>query len=223
MRRGDYNTMREITADQVTDTVSALFHDVCYQLPHDVRAALEKAKDAEQSPVAGGVLSALLKNAKIAAKGEVPLCQDTGMAVVFLELGQNLHIVGGDLNEAVNEGVRKAYIDGFLRKSVVDRPFSERINTQDNTPAVIHTSIVPGDRLRITVLAKGFGSENMSQMAMLLPAAGRDGIVESLESRTDKGLPDARAAVIALWDKLYQFIEGRQMRDDFTFAAIKIK
>jgi fumarate hydratase subunit alpha len=177
--------MREIKADQITDTVSALFNDVCYQLPHDVRAALEKARDAERSPVAGRVLSGLLENAEIAAKGEVPLCQDTGMAVVFLELGQDLHIVDGDLYEAVNEGVRKAYIHGYLRKSVVDRPFSERINTQDNTPAVIHASIVPGDRLKITALAKGFGSENMSQLAMLLPAAGRDGIINFVTKCVD--------------------------------------
>jgi len=170
--------MREIRADRITEAVSNLFQEACYQLSADVIDALKKARDVEESPVARSVLGKLLENAEISAKGEVPLCQDTGMAVVFLEMGQDVQIVAGDLNSAVNEGVRRAYTEGFLRKSVVERPFSDRTNTQDNTPAVIHTFIVPGDRLKITALAKGFGSENMSRLAMLLPAKGRQGIID---------------------------------------------
>jgi fumarate hydratase subunit alpha len=170
--------MREISTENITEVVSSLFQGACYRLSDDVIDALEKARDMEESPVAQGVLGKLLENAQISVKGDIPLCQDTGMAVVFLEMGQDVHIVGGDLYAAVNEGVREAYLEGYLRKSVVERPFSERINTQDNTPAVIHTSIVPGDTLKITALAKGFGSENMSRLAMLLPAKGRQGIID---------------------------------------------
>ena len=132
------------------------------------------------------VLDQIIRNAEIAAQGELPLCQDTGFAVVFLELGQDVHIVGGDLYEAINEGVRKGYQEGYLRKSVVDRPFSARVNTRDNTPAVIHTEIVPGDRLKITVAPKGGGSENMSYLRMFPPAAGRQGIVDWVVECVDK-------------------------------------
>jgi fumarate hydratase subunit alpha len=170
--------MREIEAKKVTETISHLLQDACYHLSGDVITALKAAGDREESPVARGVLCKLLENADIAARGEVPLCQDTGMAVVFLELGQEAHIVGGDLYEAVQEGVRRAYGDGYLRKSVADRPFSARTNTKDNTPAVIHTTIVPGDRLKIAALSKGFGSENMSGLAMLTPAKGRQGVID---------------------------------------------
>jgi fumarate hydratase subunit alpha len=127
-----------------------------------------------------------LKNADIACQQSMPLCQDTGPAVVFLELGQDVHIIDGDLNEAINEGVRKGYQDGYLRKSVVDRPFSVRINTKDNTPAVIHTEIVPGDRLKIAVCPKGGGSENMSQLKMLTPAAGRQGVIDFVVECVDR-------------------------------------
>jgi fumarate hydratase subunit alpha len=170
--------MREIEAKKVTETISHLLQDACYHLSGDVITALKAAGDREESPVARGVLCKLLENADIAARGEVPLCQDTGMAVVFLELGQEAHIVGDDLYEAVQEGVRRAYGDGYLRKSVADRPFSARTNTKDNTPAVIHTTIVPGDRLKIAALSKGFGSENMSGLAMLTPAKGRQGVID---------------------------------------------
>jgi fumarate hydratase subunit alpha len=170
--------MKEIEAKTVTETISHLLQDACYHLSGDVITALKAAGDREESPVARGVLCKLLENADTAARGEVPLCQDTGMAVVFLELGQEVHIVGGDLYEAVQEGTRRAYGDGYLRKSVADRPFSVRTNTKDNTPAVIHTTIVPGDRLKIAALSKGFGSENMSGLAMLTPAKGRQGVID---------------------------------------------
>ncbi|MBU2053606.1 MAG: fumarate hydratase [Proteobacteria bacterium] len=170
--------MREIEAKVVTETVSALIQDACYHLADDVITALRRAEEREESPAARNVLARLLENADAAARDAIPLCQDTGMAVVFLELGQDVHIVGGDLYGAVQEGVRRAYAEGYLRKSVVNRPFSARINTQDNTPAVIHAAIVPGEKLKITALAKGFGSENMSRLAMLPPAKGRAGVVD---------------------------------------------
>ncbi len=170
--------MREIDAKRVTETVSELLRDACYRLPADALGALRAALQGEQAPACRGVLAGLIENAEIAAAGAIPLCQDTGMAVVFLELGQDLHVLGGDLEEAVQEGTRRAYGEGYLRTSVVARPFSARTNTRDNTPAVIHTTIVPGERLKITALSKGFGSENMSRLAMLTPAAGRQGVVD---------------------------------------------
>jgi fumarate hydratase subunit alpha len=170
--------MREIDVKNVTETVSGLLQDACYRLPEDVVAALEGASEREESPAAHNVLVKLLENAEAAVLDGVPLCQDTGMAVVFLELGQDVHIVGGDLYEAVQEGVRRAYDRGYLRKSVVDRPFSVRTNTRDNTPAVIHTTVIPGEKLKITALSKGFGSENMSRLAMLTPAKGRPGVID---------------------------------------------
>jgi fumarate hydratase subunit alpha len=175
--------MREIEAKTVTETISHLLQDACYHLSEDAVAALKAAGEMEESSVARGVLSRLLENADIAARGEIPLCQDTGMAVVFLELGQDAHVVGGDLYEAVQEGVRLAYTEGYLRKSVVTQPFSARLNTKDNTPAVIHTTIVPGEKLKITALSKGFGSENMSGLAMLTPAKGRQGVIDFVVNR----------------------------------------
>jgi fumarate hydratase subunit alpha len=170
--------MREIDANSVAEAISGLFQDGCYRLSDDVINALRRAYEREESPAARHVLGKLLENAKVAARDEIPLCQDTGMAVVFLELGQDVHIVGGDLYGAVQEGTRRAYAQGYLRKSVVDRPFSARINTKDNTPAVIHTTIVPGEKLKITALSKGFGSENMSGIAMMPPAKGRAGVID---------------------------------------------
>lgn len=178
--------MREIDSERVTEAVSALLQEGCYRLSEDVITALRKASEAEESPAARNVLARLLENAEAAVRDEIPLCQDTGMAVVFLELGQDLHLIGGDLYEAVQEGTRRAYAKGYLRKSVVERPFSARINTRDNTPAVIHTTIVPGENLKITALSKGFGSENMSRLAMLTPAAGRQGVIDFVVKCVDE-------------------------------------
>jgi fumarate hydratase subunit alpha len=157
-----------------------------YGLGPDVIAALEKARDTEESPAGREVLATILENARVAGSERIPLCQDCGTAVVFLELGQDVHVTGGDLTEAVNEGVRRAYDQGFLRKSMVAQPFSARRNTGDNTPAVIHTDIVPGDRLKITVLPKGGGAENMARLGMLLPAAGRQGIIDFVVQTVDE-------------------------------------
>jgi fumarate hydratase subunit alpha len=178
--------MREIRAYDITTTVSRLFQEACYKLSNDVISSLEKAREMEQSPVARSVLGKILENAGVAGRGEVPLCQDTGMAVVFLELGQEVLVAEGDLYEAVNVGVRRAYEEGYLRKSVVQQPFSARTNTRDNTPAVIHVDIVPGDKLKISAMAKGFGSENMTRLAMLLPAKGRRGIIEFVVKAVDE-------------------------------------
>ena len=155
-----------------------LFKQANYELGEDVLAALRKARHDEESPLGREVIDTILKNARVAAEEKIPLCQDCGTAVVFLEVGQDVHIVGGDLYAAVDEGVRRAYHEGYLRKSMVSRPFSARDNTGDNTPAVIHTDIVPGDRLKISVLPKGGGAENMTKLGMLLPASGRKGVVD---------------------------------------------
>jgi len=178
--------MRAIDAKEVTKTVARLFQEACYYLPEDVLDCLKQVREAEESPVGRKVLDRILENADISAKGEIPLCQDTGDAVVFLELGQDVHIVGGDLYTAINEGVRQGYNEGYLRKSMVSRPFSARINTKDNTPAIIYTDIVPGDRLKIIAKPKGGGAENMSRLAMLPPAKGRQGVIDFVVNAVDE-------------------------------------
>ena len=172
--------MRNIDAKEVTKTVTRLLIEANYYLPDDVLKALQIAQDTEESVAGKKVLSQLIKNADIAAKEQMALCQDCGVAVVFLELGQELHIVSGDLVEAINEGVRQAYEKGYLRKSMVMRPFSARVNTKDNTPAIIYTDIVHGDKLKIIVMPKGGGAENMSRLIMLTPSAGRQGIIDNV-------------------------------------------
>jgi len=170
--------VREIRCKDIIETVARLCIEANYYLGDDVLQALRQARDAEASPVGRQVLDQILENADVAREEEMPLCQDTGLTVVFLEVGQDAHVVGGNLYQAIQEGVRRGYQEGYLRKSVVDRPFSARVNTRDNTPAVIHTQIVPGDRLKITVAPKGGGSENMSALAMLKPADGRQGVMD---------------------------------------------
>ena len=169
--------MRELDAGQIAESVARLCIESNYYLGEDVLASLRHFREIEPSPVGREVLDQILENAEVARDRRVPLCQDTGLTVIFLELGQDLHIAGGDLNEAVAEGVRRGYVDGYLRKSMVKQPFSARVNTKDNTPPVVHTTIVPGDRLHIIVAPKGGGSENMSQLGMLKPAEGRDGVI----------------------------------------------
>lgn len=178
--------MREIKAAAVTEAISNLFKQANYEPGEDVLAALRKARVEEESPAGREVIDTILKNADIASSERIPLCQDCGVAVVFLELGQDVHVTGGDLYAAVNEGVRLAYNEGYLRKSMVARPFSDRTNTGDNTPAVIHTDIVPGDKLKITVLPKGGGAENMARLGMLLPSAGKQGVVEFVVNAVDE-------------------------------------
>ena len=178
--------MKEIKAKDVTSTVTRLCTEANFFLGDDVLAALRKAREEEESPVARQILDQILENAAIAAKDEMPLCQDCGLAIVFIELGQEVHISGGDLYQAVDEGVRQGYAEGYLRKSAVRQPFSARVNTKDNTPAIIHTEVVPGDQLKITVAPKGGGSENMSRFTVLKPAQGRQGVVDFVVSAVEE-------------------------------------
>lgn len=178
--------MREIAADDVTETVARLCQEADFDIPEDVLDALKKYRDAEESPLGRQVLDQILENDSIAANEKIPICQDCGTAVVFLELGQDVHITGGELNIAVEEGVRQGYEAGYLRKSIVSQPFSARVNTKDNTPAIIHLEMVRGDRLKITVMPKGGGSENMSRLAMLTPAMGRKGVIDFVVKSVDE-------------------------------------
>ncbi len=178
--------MREIKASAITETVARLCQQANFELGEDVLASLKQARETEESPVGRAVLDRILENAEISAREKIPLCQDTGTAVVLLELGQEVHITGGDFYTAVNEGVRQGYGAGYLRKSMVRRPYSARVNTKDNTPAIIYTDIVPGDRLKITVMPKGGGAENMSRLAMLHPAQGRQGVIDFVVNAVDE-------------------------------------
>ena len=178
--------MRDVNCDDISETVARLCIEANYYLGDDVIEALRRARADEISPVGQDVLDQLLENAAVAREEGLPLCQDTGLAVVFLAVGQEVHIIGGDLYQAINEGVRRGYDEGYLRKSIVDQPFSARGNTKDNTPAVIHCQIVPGDSLKITVVPKGGGSENMSALGMLKPADGRQGVVDFVASTVER-------------------------------------
>ncbi|MBQ6128135.1 MAG: fumarate hydratase [Lachnospiraceae bacterium] len=179
--------MREIAVDKITKAISEMCIKVCHELSEDMRACLFDAYDNETSDIGKKILGQLKDNLTIAKEEMIPICQDTGMAVVFLKVGQDVHLTGGDITDAINEGVRKGYTEGYLRKSVVSDPI-ERINTKDNTPAVIHYEIVPGDKVSITLAPKGFGSENMSRVFMLKPADGIEGVKASiLEAVRDAG------------------------------------
>ena len=178
--------MREINVEDIIGTVERLCIQSNYYLPQDVKKALEDAVDKEESPLAKEILEDILKNQEIARTKDVPICQDTGLAVIFLELGQEVRLVGGDLNTAIDEGVRRGYKNGYLRKSAVDDPFMVRKNTGDNTPAIIHTKIVPGDKVKLILAPKGGGSENMSALAMLKPSDGVEGIKKFVLDTVDK-------------------------------------
>ncbi len=178
--------MRNIEAKKITEAVARLSQEANFFLPDDVLKVLEQAKKTEESPLGKETLDQILDNARLAREEQMAICQDCGVAVIFLEIGQEAHITGGDLYEAINEGVRQGYAKGYLRKSMVHQPFSARVNTKDNTPAVIHADIVPGDKLKITIMPKGGGSENMSRLFMLTPARGRQGIIDSVIQAVDE-------------------------------------
>jgi fumarate hydratase subunit alpha len=178
--------MRKIQCRTVTETIASLFQDACIHLPSDVIASLRRAVIVEKSPLGRQTLKSMLENIAVAEEHLLPVCQDTGTAVVFIELGQDVHIEGGDLREAVNLGVQKGYKVGYLRKSMVHRPFSARKNTGDNTPAVIYSEIVPGDKLRIRVMPKGGGAENCSRLTVMPPSLGDEGIIEYVVSLVDE-------------------------------------
>lgn len=169
--------MREVHIEKITSEVKKLCIDANYNLSSDIKNAFKEFKKKEKSDIGIGILDILLENSDIASNEGMPICQDTGMAVVFVEIGQDVHIIGGLLEDGINEGVRQGYNEGYLRKSIVGDPI-ERKNTGDNTPATIHYSIVKGDKVKITVAPKGFGSENMSQIKMLKPSEGIDGVKE---------------------------------------------
>lgn len=195
MISGKDKRMREIEVSKITEAVRSMCMEINLSLSPDMKKALKEAGDKEESPLGRQILSILEENMEIAAKEEIPICQDTGMAVVFLEIGQDVHFTGGSLTEAVNEGVRRGYLDGYLRKSVVSDPL-HRENTNDNTPAVIHTEIVPGEAVKLTLAPKGFGSENMSQVYMLKPADGEEGVKEAVLDAVRKAGPNACPPVV---------------------------
>lgn len=170
--------MREINVSEVTKTVSKLCMDSCYYLPEELLAKFKSAVVEEESPLGREILGTIIENAELAKRKAVPICQDTGLTVVFMEIGQNVHFVGGDLYTAIHAGVADGYVNGYLRKSSVDDPLFVRKNTNDNTPAIIHTTIVSGDKVKVIVCPKGCGSENMGAMKMLKPADGVEGVIK---------------------------------------------
>ena len=182
--------MREVDVSQITAAVCDMCIESTHTLSEDMEAAFTKAVEEEGSPLGKLVMDQLQENLHLARTEQIPICQDTGMAVVFLRLGQEVHLTGGALKTAVDEGVRRGYDRGYLRKSVVGDPI-ERVNTGDNTPAVLHCEIVPGDRVEITVAPKGFGSENMSRIYMLKPADGLEGVKNAILSAVEEAGPNA--------------------------------
>lgn len=182
--------MKTIHTDEIIKNISEMCIEANLYLSQDVTAALQRAKKMEQSPLGCQILEQLGENLQIAAAEQIPVCQDTGMAVVFLEIGQNIHIDGIAIGDAVNEGIRRGYSEGFLRKSVVKDPIL-RENTKDNTPGIIHYEIVPGEQLSITVAPKGFGSENMSRIYMLKPADGIEGVKKAVLQAVQEAGPNA--------------------------------
>ena len=182
--------MRTVDVNALTQNIREMCIEANHFLSPDMKKAFAMAKQQEKAPLGRQILLQLQQNMEIAAQDTIPICQDTGMAVVFLEVGQDVHLVGGNVEDAVNEGVRQGYVDGYLRKSVVKDPIY-RENTKDNTPAIIHYSIVPGDRVKITVAPKGFGSENMSRVFMLKPADGIEGVKNAILTAVKDAGPNA--------------------------------
>ncbi len=181
--------MRTIEATQITEAIKDMCIEANHFLTKDMKCALDNAKESEKSPLGKQVLEQLQENLQIASDDMIPICQDTGMAVIFAEIGQDVHI-NGNLTDAINEGVRLGYTEGFLRKSVVNDPLI-RVNTKDNTPAVIHYEIVPGDKVKLTIAPKGFGSENMSRVFMLKPADGEEGVKNAILTAVKDAGPNA--------------------------------
>ncbi|SEF68895.1 fumarate hydratase subunit alpha [Eubacterium ruminantium] len=203
--------MREIEASLITEEVSKLCIKANLYLADDIKSRIEKAEKEEKSNLGKQVIGQLIENMKIADEDKIPICQDTGMAVFFVEVGQEVH-VNGNLTEAINEGVRKGYTEGYLRKSVVKDPII-RENTRDNTPAIIHYNIVPGDKLKIMIAPKGFGSENMSRLFMLKPADGVEGIKNAVLTAVKEAGPNACPP----------FVIGVGIGGDFEYSAILAK
>jgi fumarate hydratase subunit alpha len=188
--------VRELDVARITEAVAKLAVEACTYLGDDMVAFFEKAAGCEESETGRDILAQLLENSRLARATNMPLCQDTGLAVVFLEIGQDVHLIGGDVEAAVNEGVRKGYTEGYLRKSAVADPVEARVNTGDNTPAMLHTRIVPGDKVRVIVAPKGGGAENMSALGMLKPAQGRPGAIDFIVDTVSKAGPNPCPPII---------------------------
>lgn len=182
--------MREISVDTIRDIVKELCIEANYYISDDIKEELINSNNKEKFEIAKEVLSKIIENDDIAKKEDMPICQDTGMACIFLEIGQDVHFVDGSLEEAINEGVRRGYKDGYLRKSIVKDPVLNRVNTKDNTPAIIYYNIVDGDKVKITVSPKGFGSENMSKIAMLKPSDGIEGVKKFILKTVEEAGPN---------------------------------
>lgn len=215
--------IRKIKADTVTKTVKQLFMDCNYFIDDSITNALKDFREKEKSPVGKNVLSQLLENNEIAAKEQIPICQDTGMAVLFVEYGDKVVIEDGSFKEAVEQGVREAYDEGYLRKSVVTDPVFDRINTKDNTPAVIHTEIVPGDKIKFLVGGKGFGSENMSAIKMLTPSYGAEGVKDFILETVKKAGPNPCPPIVVGVGIGGTFEKAAQLAKKATFRPIDTK
>lgn len=187
--------MREIDVTKITEALSDMCMSINYELSDDMKRALKDAQEKETAALGKQILGILDENMEIAKTEKIPICQDTGMAVVFLKVGQDVHFIGGNIEDAINEGVRRGYTEGYLRKSVVSDPLL-RVNTNDNTPAVIHYEIVPGEQVQITLAPKGFGSENMSRVYMLKPADGEEGVVNAVVEAVKLAGPNACPPVV---------------------------
>ena len=211
---------RQIDAVEITAAVKKLFMDCNYFIGKDIMCSLEKALGIEDSPVAKSVLSQIIENDKIAAAEEIPLCQDTGMAVLFVEYGDKVTVSNGSFEDAVQQGVREAYDEGYLRKSVVSDPVFDRVNTRDNTPAIIHTKIVSGDKIRITAGGKGFGSENMSAIKMLTPAYGVEGVKQFVLDTVRAAGPNPCPPIVVGVGIGGTFERAAQLAKKATFRAI---
>ncbi len=183
--------MREVSVQRVKEVVSQMVQEVNFYYPKDIAAKLQEASKQERSKIGKETLELLIKNSEIAAQEKIPICQDTGMVIVFLTVGQEVHFVEGAINQAINEGVALGYEQGYLRKSIVDDPVFDRINTKDNTPCVIYTNMVEGDQVEIELSTKGFGSENMSTITMLKPAQGVEGVKQAVLDTIKKAGPNA--------------------------------
>lgn len=205
--------MRTIQASLLTQAVAELFIECSYVIGDDVRAAIDEARASEPSPIGRNTLEQISENYRIAGAERIAICQDTGLSVIFAQVGQDTHIEGAPFEEAIQQGVREAYLQGYLRKSIVSDPVFDRVNTKDNTPAVIHTRIVPGDRVKLTAVAKGFGSENMSALKMLVPADGVQGIKQFVLETVEKAGPNPCPPIII----------GMGIGGSFESAAIMAK
>ena len=212
--------IRQIDAAEITAAVKKLFMDCNYFIGKDIMSSLENALRIEDSPVAKSVLSQIIENDKIAAAEEIPLCQDTGMAVLFVEYGDKVAVSNGSFEDAVQQGVREAYDEGYLRKSVVSDPVFDRVNTRDNTPAIIHTKIVSSDKIRITAGGKGFGSENMSAIKMLTPAYGVEGVKQFILDTVRAAGPNPCPPIVGGVGIGGTFERAAQLAKKATFRAI---